>query len=46
MAVISDYTNTGKVAPNGQTSLLGTAGTTPIYLLENQPEKKSIFKNK
>ena len=36
LGVVSDYTNTGKVAPAGQTSLLGTAGTTPIYLLQNQ----------
>tara|TARA_Y100001963_G_scaffold68502_1_gene95460 strand:+ start:11399 stop:12970 length:1572 start_codon:yes stop_codon:yes gene_type:complete len=36
LGVVSDYTNTGKVAPAGQDSLLGTAGTTPIYLLQNQ----------
>ena len=35
LAVCSDYTNTGKVAPAGQTSLMGTVGTTPIYLLES-----------
>ena len=32
----SDYSNVGKVAPYGQTSLYGTAGTTPIYLLKDQ----------